>query len=540
MEEQRKPNSGIRLSELIAALSIATDFGMGQPVEYALSTCILAVRLGDSLGLTESELREVYYLALLRHIGCNAETYKMADVVGDELALRAEIARVDTGQSMQMMGLIFRYIRQANEGASPWELARLVTQDLLTFPKLMKQEFAGFCEVAQLLAARLGFETLILRDLGQVYERWDGKGMPNGLKGEQIAPAVYIVTLAGDAVTFCRTDGRTDGSTDGRAAAINMAQERKGKMYPPDLAAHFCENADSLLAGLEAEPTWETVLALEPGEKSYLSEAEFDSACTAMAEFADIKSPYTVGHSKGVASLAEAAARACGLPQKETVALRRAALLHDVGRVGVSAAIWGKPGQLSQREWEQVRLHPYYTERILARPQALAQLGKLAANHHERLDGSGYHHSATSATLAVPARILAVADAYQAMLELRPHRPALTPEQAAGELLKEVKAGKFDRETVNHVLAAAGQSAGPVRRESTAGLSDREAEVLRLIARGQSIKQIAGLLFISPKTVDNHIQHIYNKIGVSTRAGATLFAMEQNLLPDIKWEEVSK
>lgn len=531
MEEYPQTNSGIRLSELIAALSIATDFGMGQPVEYALSTCILAVRLGESLGLRESELREVYYLALLRHIGCNAETYKMADVVGDELALRAEVARVDTGQFVQMLGLIFRYIRQANEGASAWKLARLVVQDLLTFPKLMKQEFAGFCEVAQLLAARLRFDTPILHDLSQVYERWDGKGMPARLKETEIAPAVNIVTLAGDVVTFYRTDGS--------AAAINMAKERKSKHYPPHLVDHFCQKAALLLAGLENEPTWETVLKLEPGARNYLTEAEFDTACTAISEFADIKSPYTVGHSKGVADLAGAAATVCGLPPKEVTAVRRAALLHDVGRVGVSAAIWGKPGRLTQREWEQVRLHPYYTERILARPPALAQLGKLASNHHERLDGSGYHHSLNSANLPLPARILAVADAYQAMLELRPHRPALTPDAAAQELLKAVKTGKFDKETVQHVLAAAGHSAGPARRASIAGLSEREAEVLRLIARGQSIKQIAGLLFISPKTVDNHIQHIYNKIGVSTRAGATLFAMEQNLLPTIKWEEVS-
>jgi HD-GYP domain-containing protein (c-di-GMP phosphodiesterase class II) len=532
MEELPQANSKIRLSELIAALSIATDFGMGQPVEYALSTCILAVRLGESLGLSESELREVYYLALLRHIGCNAETYKMADIVGDELALRAEVAKVDTGQSAQMLGLVFRYIRQANEGASPWELARLVAQDLLTFPKLMKQEFAGFCEVAQLLAARLGFDAPILHDLSQVYERWDGKGMPARLKETEIAPVIYIVTLAGDIITFYRSEGTT--------AAVNMAKERKGKHYPPRLVDHFCQKAALLLAGLENEPTWETVLELEPGARNYLTEAEFDSACTAISEFADIKSPYTVGHSKGVADLACAAAAACGLPPEEVKALKWAALLHDVGRVGVSAAIWGKPGQLSQREWEQVRLHPYYTERILARPPALAQLGKLASNHHERLDGSGYHHNLNSANLALPARILAVADAYQAMLELRPHRPALTPEAAAQELLKDVKTGKFDKETVNHVLAAAGQFAGPVRRESVAGLSEREAEVLRLIARGQSIKQIAGLLFISPKTVDNHIQHIYNKTGVSTRAGATLFAMEHNLLSPVSAEEVSK
>jgi HD-GYP domain-containing protein (c-di-GMP phosphodiesterase class II) len=532
LEKENKSNSSLRLAELIAALSIATDFGMGQPVEYALNTCILAVRLGESLGLSKAELREIYYLSLLRHIGCNAETYRMADVVGDELALRTEVAKMDTARSGRMMQLIFHYIRQAHEEASPFELARLVAQDLLTFPKLMQQEFAGFCEVAQLLAARLGFDKTLLRDLGQAYERWDGKGMPAGLKGEQISPAVHLVTLAGDVVTFYRDEGRD--------AALVMVKERRGKLYSPRLVDHFCEKAVILLSVIEDAPTWDTVLALEPGEKSNLSEAELDTACRVMAEFADIKSPYMVGHSAGVAALAEAAAVECGLPAREITILKRAALLHDIGRVGVSAGIWGKAGPLSQREWEQVRLHPYYTERILARPQALAQVGKLASHHHERLDGSGYHHSANAAQLPLASRLLAVADAYRAMLETRPHRPALSPEQATAELLKEVKAGRFDRETVTHVLAAAGQAPRLVRREARAGLSEREFEILRLIARGQSTRQIAGLLFISPKTVDNHIQHIYNKTGVSTRAGATLYAMEQNLLPDIKWEAALK
>jgi DNA-binding CsgD family transcriptional regulator len=224
------------------------------------------------------------------------------------------------------------------------------------------------------------------------------------------------------------------------------------------------------------------------------------------------------------------AAERCGLPAADVVAVRRAGLLHDIGRVGVSAGIWTKPGPLSDREWEQVRLHSYYTERVLARPGALAKLGALASYHHERLDGSGYHRGAPAAIQSPAARILAVADAYQAMTELRPHRPAWTPDLAAEQLRREATAGRLDGAAVDGVLGAAGLRAGPPRREYAAGLSEREVEVLRLLARGNSIKQIAETLVLAPKTVDNHIQHIYNKIGVSTRAGATLFAIEQNLL----------
>jgi HD-GYP domain-containing protein (c-di-GMP phosphodiesterase class II) len=205
-------------------------------------------------------------------------------------------------------------------------------------------------------------------------------------------------------------------------------------------------------------------------------------------------------------------------------------MLHDVGRTGVSSGIWGKPGPLSDSEWERVRLHSYYSERVLARSSALAQLGALAASHHERLDGSGYHRGASASPLTPAARILAAADAYHAMTEPRPHRPALTPEAAAEALRSEVRAGRLDGEAANAVLAAAGHRIRTTRRALVAGLSEREVEVLRLLARGHSKKDIAGLLFISEKTVGHHTQHIYSKIGVSTRAGATLFALQHDLL----------
>jgi HD-GYP domain-containing protein (c-di-GMP phosphodiesterase class II) len=515
-------HSSVRLAELMAALSLATDLGMGQPLEFALCGCVLAMRLGDALGLDESMLRAVYYQALLRYIGCNAETYALAALVGDELVLRSGYVAVDTGRQDEVVRYILRHLWQANAGASPVQMARAIARGLLVLPGVAEAGFEGHCEVAQRLAERLGFGPEIIRGLGQLYERWDGKGVPAGLKGEEVAPAVLIVALAQDAVTYQRLGGME--------AAVAMVRERRGTAYHPRMADRFCEQAPALLAGLDTEPSWESVLALEPGERTLLSDAQFDGACQAVADFTDIKSPYTLGHSSGVAALAAEAARRCGLPDGDVVAVRRAGLLHDIGRVGVSAGIWGKPGPLTDREWERVRLHPYYTERILARPPALARLAGLAAQHHERLDGSGYHRGLPAAMLSPAARILAAADVYQAMREPRAHRPAREPEAAVEELRREVRAGRLDGEAVQGVLAAAGHRVRPARREFVAGLSEREVEVLRLLARGQSTKQIAAQLSISDKTADHHIQHIYTKIGVSTRAGATLFAMEQNLL----------
>jgi DNA-binding CsgD family transcriptional regulator len=205
-------------------------------------------------------------------------------------------------------------------------------------------------------------------------------------------------------------------------------------------------------------------------------------------------------------------------------------LLHDLGRVGISAGVWTKAGPLTEREWEQVRLHPYYTERILARSPALAPIGALAALHCERLDGSGYHRRLPASLLSPAARLLAAADVYRALLEPRPHRPAHTPAAAAAELGRAAQAGGLESDAVRCVLVAAGQPLKKARPARPAQLTERELDVLRLIARGHSIKQMAQQLTISPKTVDTHIQHIYEKVGVSTRAGATLFAIEHDLL----------
>lgn len=514
-------DAGVRLAELMAALSIATDLGMGQPMEFAMSSCIVAVRLGEVAGLTEAELRDVYYEALLRYIGCNADTYWMSSLFGDEIALRTEFATVDTADSAAILRLSLRYMRQANAGASLPRLVQAMFQGFAQLPQTTSSFFPGHCEVAQRLVTRLGFPESAIRTAGQLYARWDGKGVP-AIKGEAISPALLVTALAQDAVTFYRLGGVE--------AATAMAKERSGGAHSPKLVELFCQKAEQLLAGLEDEPVWEQVLACEPGAPMRLSEAAFDNACLAIADFADIKSPWFLNHSPRVAEVASAAAARCGLPASDVTLIRRAALLHEVGKVGISAGLWGKAGALSDREWEKVRLHPYYTERVLARPPALARIGALAALHHERLDGSGYHRNLTAAMLTPAARILAAANHFCSLTENRPHRPACSVEAAADELKRGVKANLFDGEVVPAVLTAAGLRVRPHNKALVAGLSEREVEVLRLLACGNTMKQIASQLVVSYKTVDRHVQNIYTKINVSTRAGATLFAMEHRLI----------
>jgi HD-GYP domain-containing protein (c-di-GMP phosphodiesterase class II) len=271
------------------------------------------------------------------------------------------------------------------------------------------------------------------------------------------------------------------------------------------------------------------VLELEPEPHGQLNPPAIDEMFLALADFIDIKSPFTSGHSRAVAELAAGAAREFGLPDSDVAKLRRAGLVHDLGQVGVSTAILVKPGPLSESEWEKVRLHPYHAERILGGPALFAELAPLAGSHHERLDGSGYHRGARGDVLSPLAKILAAAEAYRSMIEPRSHRPALSPQAAAGAMQQAVRAGTIDGESARAVLGAAGHRVTAVRYTQIAGLTPREVEVLRLIAGGQSIKEIARTLGVASKTADNHIQNLYAKIGVKTRGGATLFALEHGL-----------
>jgi HD-GYP domain-containing protein (c-di-GMP phosphodiesterase class II) len=249
-----------------------------------------------------------------------------------------------------------------------------------------------------------------------------------------------------------------------------------------------------------------------------------------MGDFADLKSTYLAGHSTTVAALTMDAAKHLKLDPAEGSMLHVAALAHDLGRVAVSAAIWDKPGPLNDSEWESVRLHPYYSERLLSRAHSFARAGQAAGMHHERIDGGGYHRGTRAAAQSIAGCLLATADVYSAMRQARAHRPALDPDQAAAELRRMARDGKLETTAVNAVLAAAGDKGRPVRRRWPADLTDREVDVLRRIAVGNSIQMAAADLNLAPKTVDFHLHNIYSKVGITTRAAATLFAIQNDLL----------
>jgi len=512
----------IRLAELVAALSLATDLGTGQPMEHALRVCLFSVELSGELGMDEQERCHVYYVALLRAIGCVSDAHRVAARFGDELLANAQISLMDTAQPTDVFDLLFRRV---GEGQPALRRARMVLAALAAGPGERNEIITAHCEVAERLARRLGMRDEVALGVAQVYERWDGKGSPGRVRGEAILRAARIVTLARDAELFHRLSG-VEGAT-------HIIRQRSGTIYDPELAERFCQRAPSLLRVLETDAIWDAVLAAEPGSRPVLTSSACEAATRAIADFVDLKSPFTAGHSSGVALLAAAAAEQLGVGEPGVTVLRQAGFVHDLGRVGISTGIWDKPGPLTASEWERVRLHPYYTERILARPQSLARLSAIAALHHERLDGSGYYRGIPASLISLSAKILAAADVYHALTERRPHRPAQTAEAAAIHLRMEAHAGRLDTDAVRAVLAAAGFTGRVPRRELPAGLSEREVEVLRLVACGLTNREMAQRLSIAEKTVGHHIQHIYNKIGVSTRAAATLFALQHDLLHDL-------
>ncbi len=506
-------SNGLRRSEILGALSLAADLGMGHPTDLGLRTCVVAVRLARALGANATEVRETYDLALLRFSGCTADSDLAARAFGDEIVARGFLAPADFGRPSSFIGLTVRNIRK---GEPAVRRARAIA-NVLAHTSALFGAAQAHCEVAQRLAARLGFDSRLQKMLGEVFERWDGKGIPKRLRGDAVSLPVRIVTAAHDAEIYFRLGGIE--------AAIAMRRERSGGAHEPRVVQVFCRHAGDIL-GAREESTWDAALEAEPLPAVRLTPSQLDAALEAMGDFSDLKSRYTSGHSSGVAALARKAGELQGL---DAVELGRAAFVQDLGRVGVSAGVWDKPGPLTDAEWEKVRLHPYLGDRCLTRSKTLAALSAIAALHHERLDGSGYHRGLPAGMLPSAARTLAAADAYHAMLQPRAYRPAFRPAQAADALRRDAQAGRLCLAATDAVLAAAGHATRRPRA-LPAGLTDREVEVLRLVARGHTAKETGSALGISAKTVDHHIQHIYGKIGVSTRAAATLFAIENRLL----------
>jgi HD-GYP domain-containing protein (c-di-GMP phosphodiesterase class II) len=510
-------DSGVTLPELLAAFSLATDLGLGQPVEHVLRSWRIAVRLADVVGLPAPERESLFYVAMLAWVGCVADAPEVAAMFGDDIAFRADSFDVDLG-GLSGMGF---FLGHAGRGGSWPHRARLASSIVVSGGRRVEQGITSHCLSTSTMAEQLGLRSDVSVALRQFFSRWDGRGVPAGLGAEQMALVVRLFHIANVAEVHHRVNG-LDG-------AVAVVTKRRGGQFDPSLVEAFVRSAPHLLADLDESFDPHAVLRAEGTLQQPLGQDDLDHALEVLADFTDLRCTERAGHSRGVAELARTAATSMGLAAADVLTTWRAGMLHDIGLHGVPATILGKSGALTATEWERIRLSAYYTERVLARPAALARVGAVAGLAHERADGSGYPRGLSGSSIPVTGRVLAAACAFHAMVEPRPHRDALPSDQAAAVLRSEAAVGRLDADAVDEVLAATGK---PRRRRAAGpgGLTPREVEVLVLIARGRSTKQVATALGVTSKTAGTHIERIYSKTGASSRATATLFALRHGLI----------
>ncbi len=501
----------IRLAELLGALSLATDLANGQAAETGLRTTLLACRLVPDA--SPADRRDTYWAGLLRYLGCSGFAVEEAGfAAGDDIGLRRSFARTDLGRPAQFVRAV---LRDVGRGAPPLQRVRGVTR-LLATPGAPRAHALAQCDAGLHCARKLAMSPGVLQALADSDERYDGSGLPQGKAADALNLPLRAVEVARVAVIFL--------GLGGLPAARAELRRRAGGHLDPALVRRFDDDAEALCVGLLDGSPWDAFLAAEPG--LWLVDAPaMGRLFDAFALMADLKSGFFAGHSQGVAALARGAARAAGADQALAERLGHAGLLHDLGRVAVPGGLWDKAGPLNPAEWERVRLHSYYSDRVLRRSPQLRELAELAGRAHERCDGSGYPRGEADA--GSPAGWLAAADVFHACLEPRAHRPALSVDAARRVLVEHAAAGRLARGAVDAVLAAAGQPELP--SPAPGPLTPRELQVLRLLVQGLSNKAIARELGISPRTVQHHSIHIYGKTGVRSRAGAALWAVEQGL-----------
>ncbi len=507
------------MGELIATLALAQDNAFGQPLESQLRSCLLSVWMAEAAGLDSATCDTVYWVALLRYIGCTGHAHEVATLLGDEIAIRAQTLIHDAGNPEEVMADVVAF---ATAGKSSPEREKIVAMIDAGAHEWAVYNFASGCEVGDMFLQRLGFGPAVREPLAHTFERWNGNGFPNHVGGMDIPLPMRIVHVCHDMEAIGRRF-----SPD---RALDAAADRRDRTYDPDLADLFGIHGLDWFKELDSVDPWESALAREPKPHRTLTGPDLDSALETLADFIDLKSPFMAGHSRRCAEVAMLAAENIGLPAREVEAVRRAALIHELGTTAIPNSILDKPRALTRSERDRMELHTMLTEQMLSRSPLLEDLNSIASCHHERCDGTGYHKRSTRSTQSDGACILAATDVFVGMTTERADRPAHGEDQAAAELRRLASAGCIDRTSAEAVVAAGVGDSRRIRRELPAGLTQREAEVLGLAARGFTTKDIAVRLFISPKTADHHIQHVYTKIGVSTRAAAALWAVEHSLV----------
>jgi HD-GYP domain-containing protein (c-di-GMP phosphodiesterase class II)/DNA-binding CsgD family transcriptional regulator len=518
----------LRSIDVLGALSLAGDMAMGLRAGHGVRATYIGMRIADRLGLTPAQRVDLFYAELLMDAGCTAwASQTAAAILSDDIAARRQFYFLsDPSDPRDLLRWLAGYM------AAGERLDRRLRRSIdfaMHGREFMVEALRNTGETAARLARRLDRPPGVQEGLRFAFEQWDGGG-----PYERRADAIPLISRIVYATVFLEVIHQLSG----REAALQLGRGRRGKTLDPTVVDAFLSvSTDSdFWPGLEDEAVWDVVCDMEPESPyRFVDPRNLDDAARAFADFADLKSFFTAGHSRRVADLSERLATSLGVAPEHVAEIRRAALLHDIGLVAVPSFVLHKPtSRLAVAEWETLRLHPYYSQRILARVPAFGAAGDLVASHHERPDGQGYPRGVRGEQIPLGARVLSVADAFDELTHDGPDGPGLEAGPSLQAVVREA-GSRFDRDVVEALrkvldVSAPALLAPPARHEWPAGLTDREVEVLRLLATGASRRDMAERLSVSEHTIRHHLEHIYTKLDVRTRVEATLFALEHNLI----------
>jgi putative nucleotidyltransferase with HDIG domain len=465
----RSDEDGLSMPQILAAFSYALDLTEGQPLGHAERCCVAGMNIGREMGLPEAELQDLYYALLLKDAGCSANSSKMFHLLGsDEISAKRDIATTDWSR-LNWESLQYS-LDHLQKGRPLLTRVRALAEMGLNRTRIGRDLVHVRCERGAEIARRLGLSEAAAEAIYSLDELWNGRGHPQGRRGEEIPRLSRIMSFAQSLDVFYVTRGAS--------AAEEMARHRRGRWFDPDVVEAF----QSLQArGKFWEQMHEaraTVTEFAPrSDMRPATDSQIENICLAFADIVDAKSPFTYRHSAGVAGAAVAMARTMGIDERDITLIRRAALLHDLGKLSVSNAILEKPGQLDTAEWEIMKGHPYYTYEILRRVPQFELLAEIAASHHEKLDGSGYFRGYQAEQLPLAARILVVADIYDALAARRPYRDAM-PIEKVFRLMKNEIPAKIDGrcvEALNHSHPEAQAFTSDLLGLSSSVASDRQS-----------------------------------------------------------------
>lgn len=411
----------IRLAELIEALSHALDMTEGQPAGHCVRCCFIGTRIGQALGLGEEALRDLYYTLLLKDLGCSSNAARICELyLADDLKFKRDFKLVDGSFPQILRFVLFHTGMEAGLA----ERFRGILQIFKNGGEISTTLIQTRCQRGAEIARQMRFSEEVARGILDLDEHVDGGGKPQGLKGAEIHLFSRIALMAQVIDVFFVHQGAQ--------AALDEVRKRSGGWFDPDLVETFEALANPVFfAELGSDNLEAYVLAMEPGRQSVMADEDYlDDIAAGFARVIDAKSPYTSGHSDRVALFTDLIAEELGMPAAERRSLKRAALLHDIGKLGVSNSVLDKPGRLEGEEWEQMKRHAEFSETILSRIAAFSDLALIGGAHHEKLDGSGYPRGLKGEQISFETRIVATADVFDALTADRPYRAAMPVEKA--------------------------------------------------------------------------------------------------------------